>query len=116
MNEAVNGILRRLTHVTGVRGAMVVDAEAGVPVASDLTAGVGEVAMAALAGSLYRRTTDASETAGFGPLGVLQLEAEQGHLLVAGAGDLLIVALTEPSAQLGLVRVQAARAAKELMQ
>lgn len=107
-------LLRRLTQVTGVRGAMVVDADAGVPVASELASGVGETAMAALTGSLFRRTSEASDGAGLGRVRVLQLEAEGGHLVAAGAGDLLIVALTEPSAQLGLVRVQAVRAAREL--
>lgn len=109
-------ILRRLTRVAGVRGAMVVDSEAGIPVASELVVGVGETAMAALAGSLFRRTADASSEGGFGRLRVLQLEAESGHLVVAGDGALLVVALTEPTAQLGLVRVQAMRAAKELVE
>jgi len=116
MSDRLNGILRRLTHLAGVRGAMVVDAEAGVPVASELAEGVGETAMAALAGSLFGRTADASVAGGFGRLRLLQLEAESGHLVVAGNGELLVVALTEPEAQLGLVRVQATRAAKELVE
>ena len=106
--------LEALTHVPGVRGAMIVDAEAGVPVASELAAGVQETALAAMAGALFKRTADASRTAAFGELRVAQLEAESGHVVIAEAGPLLVVALTERDAQLGLVRVQARRAAREV--
>lgn len=113
-DDPVRRALDRLTRVAGVRGAMVVDAEAGVPVASELATGVDETALAALAGSVFRRTQDASTASGFGRLRSVQLESRSGHLLVAGAGPLLIVALAEPSAQLGMVRVEAGRAAGEL--
>lgn len=114
MSDMVAAALETLTRVEGVRGAMVVDAEAGVPVASQLATGVEETALAALSGSLFTRTADASRSAGYGSLRVLQLEAAAGHMVVAGAGPLLVVVLTEPDAQLGLVRVRAARAAGEL--
>lgn len=115
MSDVVETVLTRLTRVAGVRGAIVVDAEAGVPVAADVAPGVPETAMAALAGSLHSQTRAASETAGVGALKVLQLEAALGHLLMVGAGPLLVVVLMEPGAQLGLVRVRLAHAAKELM-
>ncbi|MBW3552026.1 MAG: roadblock/LC7 domain-containing protein [Gemmatimonadetes bacterium] len=114
MTDAVRAALQRLTRVKGVRGAMVVDAEAGVPVASELETGVQETALAALAGSLFRRTQDASTASGFGRVRSLQLESAGGHLFVAGAGALLVVALADPAAQLGLVRMEAGRAAGEL--
>lgn len=116
MNDPVLAALRRLTRVRGVRGAMVVDAEAGVPVASDLAVGVGETALAALAGSLYRRALDATTASGLGRVRTLQLESGGGHLVVAGTGPLLVVALAEASAQLGMVRMEAGRAAGELSQ
>lgn len=114
MTDLVKVALQRLTKVGGVRGAMVVDAEAGVPVASELATGVDETALAALAGSLFRRTQDASTASGFGRVRILQLESGGGHLFVAGAGALVIVALAEPTAQLGLVRIEVGRAAGDL--
>lgn len=114
MSDRVDRALRRLTRAPGVRGAMVVDSEAGVAVASELAAGVKETALAAMAGSLFDRAADASGSSGFGGVRLLQLDAEDGHVVVAAAGPLLVVALTEPAAQLGLVRVEAGRAAKEL--
>ncbi len=114
MSQVVRRVLDRLTRVPGVQGAMVVDAEAGVPVLSQLAAGVKETALAAMSGALFTRTADASGSAGYGALRVMQLEAAVGSVVVAGAGPLLVVVLTEANARLGLVRVQAERAAKEL--
>lgn len=114
MTDPVARALSRLTRADGVQGAMVVDSEAGVAVASELAAGVRETALAAMAGSLFGRTADASQSSGFGAVRLLQLDADRGHVIVAAAGPLLVVALTEPGAQLGLVRVEAKRAAKEL--
>lgn len=114
MNIRVPEALEALTRVDGVRGAMIVDAEAGVPVQSRLARGVRETALAAMSGILFTRTDEASTAAGFGKLRVLQLQAEGGHLVVTGAGPLLVVVLTEADARMGLVRVQATRAAREL--
>jgi predicted regulator of Ras-like GTPase activity (Roadblock/LC7/MglB family) len=113
-DQAVVRTLGSLTRVTGVRGAMIVDAEAGVPVVSELVAGVDEKALAAMAGALYKRTADAVRTAAFGDLRIARLDAADGHVLIAAAGPLLVVVLTERDAQLGMVRVQARRAAREV--
>ncbi|NIP83745.1 MAG: hypothetical protein GWM90_32755, partial [Gemmatimonadetes bacterium] len=71
MSDGVERTLDRLTRVAGVQGAMVVDVEAGVPVASDLSAGLDETAVAAMAGSVYSRATEASRAAGTGDVAVL---------------------------------------------
>lgn len=116
MTERVEWVLERLTRVPGVQGVMVVDTDAGVPVATELASDLDETALAALAGSLYTRTTEASLSAGLGAVDVLQMEAATGHVVVAGGGPLLVVVVTEAAAQLGLVRVEAERAAGELNQ
>jgi uncharacterized protein len=114
VTDVVLATAQGLTRIRGVRGAIIADAEAGVPVASDVAAGVGETALAALAGSLFRRAADAAWATGQGRLRSLQLDAAGGHLVVVSAGPLLVVVLTDRSAQVGLVRVQAVRAAEEL--
>lgn len=114
MSESLSRGLETLTRVDGVQGAMVVDVEAGVPVTSQLATGVDETALAALAGVLFTRTNDAAVSGGYGALRVLQLEAAEGHVVVAGAGALVVVVLTDATARLGLIRVRAERAAEEL--
>lgn len=115
MSDPMRKSLAGLTRVAGVRGAVVVDADAGVPVASELRSGVSETALAALAGSLFRRSADATTASGLGRVRTLQLEAAGGHIVVAATGALLVVTLAEASAQLGMVRLQTARVAGELM-
>jgi predicted regulator of Ras-like GTPase activity (Roadblock/LC7/MglB family) len=114
MSDLLAQAADRLSRVSGVRGAMVVETEAGVPVVAELREGVEGAAVAALASSLFRRTDQAARTAEFGRVGTLQLEAEAGHVIVANAGDLLVVVIAERGAQLGLVRLEAHQAAEAL--
>lgn len=115
MTDNLMETVRKLTRIPGSRGALIVDAEAGVTVASELAEGVAETALAALTGSLFRRTSEAARTSGQGRVRVLQLNAANGHLVVADAGPLLVAVIASASAELGTVRVQTARAAEELV-
>ena len=114
MSDVFREAVLRLSRVPGVSGALVVETGEGVPVALELKADVSGTAVAALAAALYQRAAQASETAGYRTLSTLQLDADQGHVLIAGAGELIVVALVEDDAQMGRVRVEAQRAAREL--
>jgi predicted regulator of Ras-like GTPase activity (Roadblock/LC7/MglB family) len=114
MTDVFNEALDRLSRVPGVRGALVVETEAGVPVTAQLAEGVDGAALSALAASLFRRAHTAAHTATFGKLRTLQLEAQGGHVVVAYGGELLIVVVAEKTAQLGMVRLEAHRAAEAL--
>jgi predicted regulator of Ras-like GTPase activity (Roadblock/LC7/MglB family) len=114
MTDVFREAVLRLSRVPGVSGALVVETGEGVPVALELKADVSGTAVAALAAALYQRTAQASETAGYRTLATLQLDADHGHVLIAGAGELIVVALVEDDAQMGRVRVEAQRAAREL--
>jgi predicted regulator of Ras-like GTPase activity (Roadblock/LC7/MglB family) len=97
-----------------VRGALIVDMGAGVPVTAEVETGISPDALAALAAALYERTARASDAAGFGALSTFHLEAEGGHVVMAGAGDLVLIALVDDDAQLGRVRLETQRAAETL--
>lgn len=114
MSEKLSVVVDRLSRVPGVRGAAIVDAQAGVPIVAELADDIAPTALAALAGSAFRMSGRATEKADYGPLKTLQLEATDGMVVVSGAGDLLVVAVAEAEAQLGLVRLEAARAAEEI--
>ena len=114
MTDPFAATVDRLSRIDGVRGAMIVDARAGVPVVADLAEDVAGGAIAALASSLFRRTAKAADTAALGTLRMLQLEAEGGHVVTVGAGEMLVVAVTEPHAQLGMIRLETTRAADSL--
>jgi uncharacterized protein len=114
MSDQFTAAVERLSRVPGVTGALVVEREAGVPVVAELSEGVNGTAVAALTASLFGRTAQASESAQFGRLGTLHLEADDGHVVAVDAGDLILVVVTERDAQLGLVRLEAHRAADSL--
>lgn len=106
--------VERLTRVAGVQGAMVADARDGVAVASDVMVHVDADMVAALTSQLFRRSARSARAAEFGELRSLQLEAGGGRVFVAGAGDLLVIAVADPSANVGLVRLEVFRVAEEL--
>jgi len=114
MSDLYAEAIDRLSRVPGVRGALIVETEAGVPVLAELAEGVEGGAVAAFAASLFRRTTKAAHTANFGDLRTLQLEAADGHVIVANGGEVLVVVVAEKGAQLGQVRLEAFRAAEAL--
>jgi predicted regulator of Ras-like GTPase activity (Roadblock/LC7/MglB family) len=114
MSDAFTTALERISRIPGVLGALVIEADAAVPVVAELSEGVNGTAVAALAASLFRRSSLASEAAQFGRLVQVQLEAEYGHVVIVGAGDLILAVVAEHDAQLGLLRLEAASAARSL--
>jgi len=114
MSEFLGRALERVSRVPGVQGALLVESEAGVPVLVELSADVNGGAVAALAASLFLRASQAAGSAGFGALHTLQVEAAGGHVVVGGAGDLLVVAIAERAAQLGLIRLEVQQAVETL--
>jgi predicted regulator of Ras-like GTPase activity (Roadblock/LC7/MglB family) len=105
--------LDRVTRVPGVRAAMLVSGDDGLIVAEQLMEGVRGSAVAALAASLATRLRRAMEAAGLGPSLFWHLQAEQGALLVVpAASGVLVVAVTDPTVNVGLVRLELLRAAE----
>ncbi|HUL04071.1 MAG TPA: roadblock/LC7 domain-containing protein [Gemmatimonadales bacterium] len=102
-----------VTRVRGVRGAMLVELGDGVVVAEHLMEGIKGPAVAALAASLANRLGRAMEAAGLGAGVYWHLQASEGALLaVPAASGILVVAVTEPEVNVGLVRLELLRAAQ----
>jgi predicted regulator of Ras-like GTPase activity (Roadblock/LC7/MglB family) len=102
-----------VTRVPGVRGAMLVAGDDGLVVAEQLMEGIRGSAVAALAASLATRLRRAMQAAGVGPGPFWQLQCERGGLLVVpGASGVLVVAITAPDVNAGLVRLELLRAAE----
>jgi predicted regulator of Ras-like GTPase activity (Roadblock/LC7/MglB family) len=114
VSDVLTEAVQRVSHVPGVRGALVVEAEAGLSVVAEVAAETDGDAVAALSAALFRRTAEAAAIGGFGMLESLHLEADGGHVLVAGGPDLVIVVIAEDDAQLGRIRVETLRAAEAL--
>jgi predicted regulator of Ras-like GTPase activity (Roadblock/LC7/MglB family) len=103
-------LLTLLIRHRGVTGCLVVHERDGVVVDANLQVGIDGAAVAALAGSLYRRARQAAGAAGYGDVGFFELDAEHGRLCAAGRNGLVLVLVTESRANVGLVRVEMLRA------
>lgn len=106
-------VLEGITRVPGVRGAMLVSVKDGLLVSDHLVEGVQGAAVAALAASLAQRVNRALAAAGAGAPAFWHLHASDGAILaVAAPEDLLVVAITAPDVNAGLVRLELLRAAE----
>jgi predicted regulator of Ras-like GTPase activity (Roadblock/LC7/MglB family) len=114
MNDRLTDAVSRLNRIPGVLGALLVDAEAGLPVVGELPDDSVAPAAAALAASAYRRTGRAVSGANLGRLGSFRLEAASGQVLITGGGGLLVVVIAEPGMPLGLVQFEARQVAEAL--
>jgi predicted regulator of Ras-like GTPase activity (Roadblock/LC7/MglB family) len=97
----------------GVRGALVVAVGDGLVVDGRVHVGVKGEAVAALAASLFRRACRATG-AGAGEPRFVEIEAEQGRIMIAGSENLALMAVLERRANPGRVRLAVRRAAGEL--
>jgi predicted regulator of Ras-like GTPase activity (Roadblock/LC7/MglB family) len=113
--NAYRELLGRVVEVRGIRGAMLVSEDDGLVVAEALSEGVDGAAVAALAASLTLRIRRAATSAGLSAPAVVQLRAERGALLTVQSGDgLLVVAIADREANLGLARLELREAASRL--
>lgn len=115
MSTDIGATLDSVTRVRGVRGAMVVSAEEGLVVAESSMEGIDGSAVAALTAGVVARLTRATEAAGRTAPAFVHLQADAGALLAVPApGELLVVAVTDPEVNVGLVRLELRHAAERL--
>ncbi len=114
MKTPFEDMLAALTRQRGVLGSMVVSESDGIIVDSNLQIGVNGPTFAALTASLYRKARLASGAAGLGGVAFLQLEAERGRVCAIGRDDLVLVAVAEQRANVGLIRVEMLKALEGL--
>ena len=115
MRTDITASLESITRVRGVRGAMVVSAEEGLVVAESSMEGIDGAAVAALTAGVVARLARATEAAGRTAPAFVHLRADGGGLMAVPApGDLLVVAVTDPEVNVGLVRLELRRAADQV--
>jgi predicted regulator of Ras-like GTPase activity (Roadblock/LC7/MglB family) len=113
MSGRFRQVLDNITHVRGVRGALLVTDDDGLVVADSVMEGVRGNAVAALAASLVTKMGMASRAAGVGALNFLHLQADDGALLALPAEDgVLVVVIADKDINVGLARVEMLRAAE----
>jgi len=99
-------MLREVTRIAGVRGALVMSADDGLVVAETAMTDLDTADVAALAASLVSRAARVSGAMGVAAPRLLHLEAAEGALLAAaGPAPLWLVAITGPDAEFGRLRL-----------
>jgi predicted regulator of Ras-like GTPase activity (Roadblock/LC7/MglB family) len=115
MSTMWTAMLDGITRVSGVRGALVVSAEDGLVVAESSMGDVEGAAVAALAASLVVRLSRVTGAVGCAAPRLVLLEADRGGLVAAPTGDgLLLVAVTDSAANIGLLRLALRDAAERM--
>jgi predicted regulator of Ras-like GTPase activity (Roadblock/LC7/MglB family) len=114
VSAAFGAPIAAVVRLRGVLACMVVDEADGIVVASELHVGIDADVLAAVAAALFRGLRRSAEAAALSSVTYLQLEAERGFLCAAGHDGLVLVALAEPRAQMGLVRAAMMGAAEQL--
>lgn len=112
-------VVGTLSHVPGVAAAMVVGSADGLIVEASPMKGAASGAAdtrkhtAALAAYLYSKVSRASHAARLGTPSFMRLEAERGNICVVGSNDVVLVTIVTPEANLGRVRLDMMKAARE---
>lgn len=114
MNSEFTRILDGFTRHRGVRASLVVGADDGISIESNLQIGEDGSRVAAIAASMYRKARRAAIAAGLGGTGFMQLEAENGRLCILGGNDYVLVVVARREANVGMIRMEMLRAAERL--
>jgi predicted regulator of Ras-like GTPase activity (Roadblock/LC7/MglB family) len=114
MTASFRRILESLMHLRGALGTLLVDEHDGMIIDAILQAGQDGERVAAIAASLHRKARKSAEAAGLGAVGFLQLDAPGGRICAAGRGNLVLVVVAAPTANLGMVRVELLRGVQAL--
>jgi predicted regulator of Ras-like GTPase activity (Roadblock/LC7/MglB family) len=102
-------VLQSIARQRGVTAAMIVSERDGIVVDAHMHVGIAEDRVAALAASLYRKARLSARAAGMGVTSFMQLEAPNGRICAVGAGDLVLIIVTAPSINVGMVRMEMLR-------
>lgn len=111
---AYTAVLERVMATPGVRGALVVAVRDGLIVDGRVHVGVHGAAVAALSAALYRRAGRAAESTGAGKVEFVELDAEEGRVVIAGDNELAVMAVLERRASPGRARLSVRRAAADI--
>ena len=114
MSTPFTQLLNTLTRQRGVSACLVVAAEDGIAVDSNLQFGQDGNRVAALSASLYRKARQSAHAAGLGSTGFMQLEADEGRLCILGGTELILIVVAERDANVGLIRVEMRKATEQL--
>jgi hypothetical protein len=109
----IERILEDINKVTGVKGALVAGFD-GLVIASTASRDYDSEAICALASSIYSTVEKSMEDMNQGAMRQIITEGENGMVIMVAAGSGILVVLTEPSINLGLLRMEIKRSVSRI--
>lgn len=106
-------VLGELNKTTGIIGSMIVGLD-GIVIAADLGTGLQDETLGALAASIMATARKSMERLGKNPLRQVTVEADNAKIFLMDVGIGLLVAVTEPGVNIGLVRLEIKNAASQI--
>jgi predicted regulator of Ras-like GTPase activity (Roadblock/LC7/MglB family) len=106
-----DAVVDELLHTPGVHAALIVSRADGIVVDGNVHIGTDADAIAALTARLYGQAAQAAAASDGAEPGFLHLEGERGRVCAMPQGDLLLVTVAEPWANLGILRLTMRRLA-----
>ena len=98
-------ILEGLNKTSGITGSMIVGKD-GIVIAADLNTQFEEETIGALAASITSNVQKSLDRLQTTPLHQVTIEADNGKMFFSDAGIGLLVVITEPEVNIGLVRLE----------
>lgn len=108
-------ILEELNKTSGIIGSMVVGDD-GIVIAADLNTDIEEETIGALAASIISNVQKSLERLNSSPLTQVTVEADNAKMFFSQAGIGILVVITEPAVNIGLVRLEIKNATAKLHQ
>lgn len=108
-------VLESLNKTSGVTGSMLVGSD-GIVIAADMQDNYNSETIGALAASITTSVQKSLERINQVPLRQVTIEAQKGKIFLTDVGRGVLVVTTEPSVNIGLVRVEIKEAAEKIRQ
>ncbi len=109
----IDRVLIEINKTEGINGSMVVSKD-GLVIASQLPGNMDSELIGAMASAAYGAAERTTSEVGIGNLTQAMIEGDYGKIVMVDAGEGILIALTEPRVNLGLIRIVLKRAAEKI--
>lgn len=107
-------VLKKINRISGVRGSLMVSHD-GMVVVSDVSEGIDEGGISALASTIFVNLENALSRLSLGIPEHFAIAGERGRILLFNiGGELVLAVLTRKDVNMGLLKVELKDAAEEL--
>jgi len=109
----IERILKDLSRIKGVDGSLVVGKD-GLVIEAEVPGGIDPELVAAMSSAVFGTAERSAEEMKHDPLRQVMIEGDKGKTLMIGAGEGILVVITDIDINLGLIRIEMRRSAERV--